>query len=456
MSSAGTNKIGIPSELRPVYRHAQGSSRNRFFSALNSPFAEVLLLVLLTVAVRLPWIFMIPISQAPDEGAHFWVIDFIRTNLRLPDLADMMKQPDASYYGALSPLSYLPHVLCAFAMPFFNAPLAYRFGSLLMGVVSVLAARSIGKELFPKSRVVALAVPLFLVFHTQLVFVNGYSNNDSASMAVATLAIYASLLLVKRGITARLAVVTGLLGGLLALSKPTTFCMYPVMLAAVVLSFLIHRQSIFTLSKRLSVMSMIAALFALPFLMRNWIVFNGDLLGMRTMLDLWWQTYGKPGQFFHWPVVDNADWRYYAYRSYVANLGNMDKMLPNRIYKLFSLSINIALLGWALSPVIAYFKKSASASDKKVTYAVWLLIVLAFAFNFATLVAGSVSLNATGPPQGRYLFPCEAAIAALIVGGISRFGRIPVLLFIALNVVATALAFNMLYPLWHFDTNIFR
>lgn len=484
------------------------------------PLTEIAVLAGLTVAVRLPWIFMTPISQAPDEGAHYWVIDFIRTNLRLPELSDMTKEPNSAYYGALMPLSYFPHVACAFLMPWFHPALAYRFGSLMMAIVSVLAARGVGKELFPHSKLVAAAVPLYFIFHAQLAFVNGYSNNDSTSTAVSTVALYASLWAVRRGITFKSAIAFGIVGGCLALSKPTTYCIVPVLFIALAMSAYFHRDSFKNNVKKLAAMFSIASIIALPFYIRNWIQFNGDLLGMRTMLDLWWQHYGKPAQLYRWPVIDNSDWRYCAFISYIGNLGNMDKLLPSRIYKLFSLAINLSLTGWALSLVLAFVGKQfplalhkvrttiksivpdfaekpssiddaamkegfarnevpargedavrgASAArndssamndntakdDNAIAVTLWVLMCIAFLLNFVALVAGSASLNATGPPQGRYLFPCEAAIAALIVGGLSRLHRSLVVLFIALNVVATVISLTMLYPIYHFDTNIFR
>ena len=418
---------------------------------------EVAVLILLTVAVRLPWIFMTPISQAPDEGAHYWVIDFIRVNLRLPELADMLKAPNSAYYGALMPFSYFPHVLSAFLMPWFQPALAYRFGSLAMGIVSVLAARGVGHELFPRSKLVALAVPLFLVFHAQLAFVNGYSNNDSTSMAVSTLGLYGALLAVKRGITFKSSIAFGIIGGLLALSKPTTYCIVPVLFLALAITPFFHRESVQSYVKKLGAMFSVALFIALPFFVRNWFGFHGDLLGMRTMLDLWWSHYGKPAQLYKWPVVDNADWRYCAYVSYIGNLGNMDRLLPTRIYKLFSLGITLSIAGWVVGTIVSIVRKPTQlATERNKAICLWVLMGLAFLLNFLALIAGSASLNATGPPQGRYLFPSEVAIAALLVGGLSKLGRIAVVLFIALNMVATIISLSMLYPIWHFDTNVFR
>jgi len=434
------------------------STSNRSGSTGNSSAViEILVLVTLTLAVRVPWIFMTPISQAPDEGAHYWVIDFIRANLRLPELTDMMKEPNSAYYGALMPFSYFPHVLCGLLMPWFQPALAYRFGSLLMGVVSVIAARGIGYELFPKSKLVALAVPLFLVFHAQLAFVNGYSNNDSTSMAVSTFALYAALIAVRRGISFKSSIAFGVIGGLLALSKPTTYCIVPVLFLALAMSPFFNRESVRSYASKLATMFSVALVIALPFFARNWFCFNGDLLGMRTMLDLWWSHYGKPAQLYRWPVVDNADWRYCAYVSYIGNLGNMDRLLPSRIYKLFSLGITLSTVGWVIGSVWSFVRRSAvQATERNLSICLWVLVGLSFLLNFLALIAGSASLNATGPPQGRYLFPSEAAIAALLVGGLSKFGRLAVILFIALNMVATIVSLNMLYPVWHFDVNIFR
>lgn len=280
-------------------------------------------------------------------------------------------------------------------------------------------------------------------------------------MAIATLVIYASLVAVKRGISSKLAVAIGLLGGCLALSKPTTYCMFPVLLAAVVAAFCFHRENVRSVLKKFAIMGSLSAALAVPFFARNWMAFNGDLLGMKTMLDLWWSHWGKPAQLYKWPVVDNADWRYCAFLSYVGNLGNMDRLLPSRIYKLFSLGVAIATGGWAVGFVLSWLKGKSldAANNRSIEIAMWLLIASAFVFNFAALVAASSSLNATGPPQGRYLFPSEVCIAALIFGGLSRFGRVgqvAVILFTTLMVAAGVISLCMLYPVWHFDVNIFR
>lgn len=236
--------------------------------------------------------------------------------------------------------------------------------------------------------------------------------------------------------------------------------MFPVLLGAVVTAFVFHRENIRLVLKKLAIMASLSAALALPFYVRNYFAFNGDLLGMRTMLELWWAHWGKPAQLYKWPVIDNADWRYCAFLSYVGNLGNMDRLLPSRIYKLFSLSVTLSAVGWALAAVVEWIRKPLQSSDeKKIQIAMWLLVGSAFVFNFLALVAASTALNATGPPQGRYLFPSEACIAALIVGGLSRFGRIgnaAVFLFVVLNVVAGVYSLCMLYPVWHFDVNIFR
>ena len=74
---------------------------------------QVALLVGLCVLIRLPWAFIIPISQAPDEGAHYWVMHFIWNNCRLPGLSDAASEPGAAYYSALSTVSYIPHLISA-------------------------------------------------------------------------------------------------------------------------------------------------------------------------------------------------------------------------------------------------------------------------------------------------------------------------------------------------------
>lgn len=75
-----------------------------------SPVPGFALLAFAFVAVRLPWIFMVPMQEAPDEYAHYWVIKFLREHWRLPSAVEVHAGGPSAVYGSLPQLGYLPHV----------------------------------------------------------------------------------------------------------------------------------------------------------------------------------------------------------------------------------------------------------------------------------------------------------------------------------------------------------
>jgi hypothetical protein len=283
------------------------------------------------------------------------------------------------------------------------------------------------------------------------------------------------LLVVKRGLTAKLAVATGLALGAIALSKPNTYLLSGVLLCAVCLSGLLYRPALKDWLNKTATVLAIASAMALPLFVRNWLAFAGDVLGMRTMHAMWCTVHGAPVPLYHFPVVDSADWRYCLFVSYVGNLGNLTRLLPEKIYKLFSIAIKLCCAGWAVSLVLILFRQwrqSAGLPSRfkntvsglydlilrnRVDIALWSLTALTLVLSFATLLAGSLSFNSNGQPQGRYIFPAEVAISAFLIGGLSRLGGRPlVIAFLALNLFATVYSLAMLYPVYHFDVNIMR
>ncbi len=422
---------------------------------------DIVVLAVLCAAIRLPWLFIIPISKAPDEGAHYWVLKFVWQAHRLPAIADVMADPHAAYYGALATLSYFPHLVCAHLLPWFDPALAFRFGSIVASIVAVIAAYGIGKELFTKSRIVSYAVPLFMVFHPQLVFVGAYTNNDSTSVAVSSWLLYLCVRMIKFGVTPVHAVGLGLLCGLQATCKPTGFSLFPIAALSVLLSLSINQQSKLVVARRVGLAWLIAALVAAPLLIKNYILFEGDLLGTKTMLRAWLQAYGIAENMYKWPLIDNANWRFLLFVTFWGAFGNMDSLLPGRFYKWFSWMMGLASLGYVLA-IARGVRTDLSTLFKqhRIELACFAVMAISLAVSFALTMISSAFLNSAGPAQGRYLFPSEAAIATLVMGGLALAGGRyrGALIGAALLLLASATVYGwlMLFPEYGFSLNIFR
>lgn len=429
---------------------------------LDSP----LVILSIAFAVRLLWIMTVPITEAPDEGAHYWVISFIRDRMSLPTLNDLFKDPGAAYYGPLPPLGYLPSLVVCFFTPGLETAMAARIGNAMAGLATVSAAMFVARKLFPYDRQLALCLPLVVLFHPQLVFVNSYTNNDSTTCAISSWLIALTCLVLREGWQTRYSLGIGVLTGFLLLGK---YSGYPILLALFVgllLGAWVHQLK----AKRLMISSLLiagvsAALSGWWFL-RNYCQFPGDVFGLKTMLDLHARAYTEPKALYHFPAVDNANWRNTVFMSFWGLFGNMNRLLPRQIYAVYSLFMLVSMVSIASAFIPIFLPRPTVTNmmrqfvdNNRSEVAVWTFLIVCVVSSFVGLIAASVSINATGSPQGRYLFPSELASIALLIGGLSSLGRrtgpLAVWAFVGFNAWSSFYSWLFLLHLYGLRTRIF-
>ncbi len=71
----------------------------------------MLLMLLVALCARVPFLFLVPMVEAPDEFAHFWVAKFLSEYLAAPNAQEVAAGGPSAVYGSLPPFAYLPHVL---------------------------------------------------------------------------------------------------------------------------------------------------------------------------------------------------------------------------------------------------------------------------------------------------------------------------------------------------------
>lgn len=419
-----------PSRLRPgwanVSLRAIGQWRDRKLRRLDSP----LVILSIAFAIRLLWIMTVPITEAPDEGAHYWAISFIHDRMSLPTLNDLLKDPSAAYYGPLPPFGYLPSLFVCFLTPGLETAMAARIGNAIAGLATLCAAMFIARILFPYDRRLALCLPLAVLFHPQLIFVNSYTNNDSTTCAISSWLIALTCLVLREGWQTRYSLGIGVLTGWLLLSK---YSGYPILLALFVgllLSAWVHRLK----AKQLMLSSLlivgVSAALSAWWLLRNYCQFPGDVFGLKTMLDLHARAYTEPHALYHFPAVDNANWRNTVFMSFWGLFGNMNRLLPRQIYAIYSLFMLGSMVSVACAFIRIFLPRPSSINkmrqfvdNNRSEVVVWTFLIVCAVSSFVGLIAASVSINATGSPQGRYLFPSELAHMALLIGGLSSLGH---------------------------------
>jgi Dolichyl-phosphate-mannose-protein mannosyltransferase len=421
--------------------------RSKLFLNLTTT-QTVCFVLFLYFIVRLPWLITLPIEQAPDEPNHFWVVHYIARHMSLPTFEVVHNTGPAAEYGALPPLGYIPHVLLTALAPDNLAPTISRLGSLIVGAAVPWVAVLLGKELFPRCRYLALALPLLAAFHPQLVFVNSYTNNDSMATALASVIIYMLIRGVKNGLSVGRTAAIGALFGILGLSKHTGLSVGPAVLSGITIAGWANTLSTVQIFTR--ILAFCATFIAACgwFFVHNFFEFKGDVLGTKTMYESWITILPREnGQVVHpWPRASQIGWWRYVFFDFVGLFGYMDRYMWRPVYFVYLGYFVAAITGWCnqkfrsslTDPALEPHRNASVADPMQKETAVWMLIVAFPICNLLANLAATIT-NVTGP-HGRYLFPSELCILALTIAGLGRLkiGKALVISLVALNLIVTA------------------
>lgn len=409
-------------DQRPTLSHACMLERMRISRPL-------ILIIVLYFLIRLPWLFSVPMAEAPDEFSHYWVFRFVAEHLRLPSAPEVAEGGPSGVYGSLPQLGYIPHVLVCKILPIGDLSLVGRFGSLLGGLVAVVAAYFIGLEIFAAGAV-ALSLPLMMVFHPQLVFINSYANSDTTACALTSVTVFLCVRILKDGLTIRKALLLGFLLGWTALTKYSAVALFPSTLVALLAAFFIHRVSF---GKVIQYLLIVGGTFGATcgwWFVHSMQEFHGDLLGTKTMRETWARTYNRPLEF-HMPIShvikDKVFWST-VHDSFWGVFGYMTRFLWPQIYYTYLGFLLLAIAGGAkalwtgLKSLKSEFAQMNINRERFTASAIWWMFAILVFVNIAAMVVGA-SMN-LGGAQGRYLLPSEVALLALLIGGLSKLGKI--------------------------------
>ncbi len=372
---------------------------------------ELFLIVLLALLIRIPWMFLVPYVEAPDENTHFWVIQFIANNFRLPDYHAVISVGPEAVYGSIPQLGYLPHILFLKAIGSFIAAnkwlYAARLGSIAMGLIVVVVAYYIGQLLFAPNRIAALALPLMVTFHPQFVFVNSYINNDVTTAALSSVILLLLINVLKTGLNRANMVCLSICCSWLMLSKYSGYCVLATTFLILLLVIYLHRSKLKEQFILLACMALIILFLTSWWFVRNYFQFGGDITGVKTMHNIWTLTYHRYLQNFASPigvVFSSRFWRMLFF-SFWGWFGYMTRNLPRLIYYGYLAFVILACLCFARRGL------------KYRTNWQWLVLIICFAINLAVCIYGTYT--GVAGPQGRYLFPSEIPIMAMLIAGLN-------------------------------------
>ncbi len=413
---------------------------------------QLLLIIFVYFLIRLPWLFSVPMAEAPDEFSHYWVFRFVAEHMRLPSAAEVATGGPSGVYGSLPQLGYVPHVIVCKIVPIGDLSLVGRFGSLFAGLVAVVAAYFIGQEIF-NAGVIALSLPLMLLFHPQLVFINSYSNSDTTTCALTSVILYLCVRILKFGITGRKALLLGFLLGWTALTKYSGVAIFPATLVALSAAFYIHRVSLAQVIQYLFIVGGTVSATCGWWFLHSMQEFHGDLLGTKTMRETWARTYNRPLEF-HMPVShvikDQVFWST-VHDSFWGVFGYMTRFMWSQIYYTYLAFLLLAIAGGAgvvvskLRGLHLNLVNMKANREQLIAPSIWWTFAILAFVNIAAMVVGA-SMN-LGGAQGRYLLPSEIALIALLLAGLSKlgkFGNYLVIGLVAFNAIVVIGSFFML------------
>jgi hypothetical protein len=143
----------------------------------------------------------------------------------------------AIYYAALAPAYWL-----ASSSPFSQLTLM-RLTSALIGALTVVFAYLLARELAPGRPWLGVLAALLVAYQPMYGFISGAVNNDVGVNAGAAALELLLILMLRRGVTWRLGLLTGALLVALPIVKETAFSLYPVVaLALIAIVYRHHRR----------------------------------------------------------------------------------------------------------------------------------------------------------------------------------------------------------------------
>jgi hypothetical protein len=340
----------------------------------------------------------------------------------------------AIYYAALAPAYWL-----ASDSPFSQLTLM-RLTSALIGALTVVFAYLLARELAPGRPWLGVLAALLVAYQPMYGFISGAVNNDVGVNAGAAALELLLILMLRRGVTWRLGLLTGGLLVALPIVKETAFSLYPVVgLALIAILYRHHRRAdargwvalaggaivLGALSRGLAHVfrpsgASAASTGGTPAEAGTAASSVGEALAHPLdYLSYLWQSLlpRLPFMTEHFPTTHFPAFVIFVERGWGA-FGWYDVFFPHRLYEI----ILAAMIAVPLLGLIALRREWSFVRRNALELALLVLLALAVVAGFeaAFYTPGARPFIAE---FGRYTFPAIAPLAVLVVASLHAFGR---------------------------------
>ncbi|MFZ5916012.1 MAG: DUF2142 domain-containing protein [Chloroflexota bacterium] len=403
----------------------------------------VLVILALYLALATAYGLIVPAYEAPDEPGHLAYVWHLLQHHRFP-VQQPAYEANLSAEGHQPPLYYLlgaatilpladdtrdfrpptantcfawqshdPGWQAAFqhteaeAFPFRGLWLGLhllRELSVLLGGVTVWATYRLGRLLFPDRRWLAPAAAATVAFNPQFLFIQASINNDNLATALSALLLLVSVRAVTQPARRRDFALMGLLLGLGALTKYSTFALAPLPFLALLWQWRQERDGREAL-RHLALLVGLPVAIAGWWYVRNQLLY-GDPLAWQIMLDTLGRYVARSGPF---TAADLRAFVVTSFTSFWAYFGWLSLKLPSLLYVALAVVCGLGLIGALLD---------LRQRRRQYSPGLWLVITALLGVG-ASMVRYVQTINASGY-QGRLFFPAIPSLAILLVLGLSR------------------------------------
>lgn len=400
------------------------------------------LIVISFLVLGITYSVVTPIFEAPDEIQHFFHVKYIADGRGLPVLRpsseELYEQEGAQpslYYlvGALTTfwintddaqdyLKYNPYVNLGVpsrrgnkniilhtgreAFPYRGAVLGVhglRCLSLLFGAVTVVTTYLLGLNIFSDGKELALGAAILTAFNPQFLFTNASVNNDGLITALCSLALVASVLLVRKGPSLRGYLALGVVVGLAAMTKLTGLgLLVPVGLTLLVLG---TRYSAKEALKGGVIILGLIILLAGWWYVRNWVLYDDP-----TAMSMFFEALGgSPGRELTLGRLLNELEGFKL--SYWGVFGWFNVLISSWMYRFFDLLVALGLVGLPLAVVRGLRRpRTVSAASLALAF-VWMAVVGVGYIRYNQMLDAAT---------GRLVFPAVSCFSLMLAWGLMQ------------------------------------
>ncbi len=394
---------------------------------LNSDKVFYLAIISICFLLFFSWSIIIPYNHAPDEHMRYAIPDFIYQYGKLPvgDDARIRNEIWGISYGFTPIFSYIISALFMKIVSIFSTSagallIAARFTSVCFSIGTVIFCIKIGKLLFDK--VYARLFVCSIVFLPQFVFISSYVNNDAFGIFTVSWIIYAMLKAKANKWRLWDCIFLGIGIGLCLISYYNCYGIIIVALIYSVKSVIDDKQiecKLQFILMRVLWVGIAAFLVAGWWFIRNFILYDGDFLGMRASSEcgeLYAQDEFKPSNrstpqrmgITLPQMLVGMRWLYLSLKSFVGQFDYLSLSLNKSSYYIIWTLFALGFLGYFID--IHKWRKDKEKYNNALLR-VMMILMCAITMSLSIYYSYVNDFQA----QGRYLLPMLISLSVLFV-----------------------------------------